>query len=143
MTKSFTTAVRERTEEEEAEEAEGLLEFDIDGEPMEAHRPSPEQFALLMHAAGTYTSTKDAIAGFIDFIWSTMDRQYAQHLRNRLLDKDDDFGLPEIEDIVSWMVEEWTGHPMKRRSGSTSSPKSTGPRSTTRSRKSTSSASAR
>jgi hypothetical protein len=139
MTKSFTTAVKERTVETDPETGEeieeGLLQFDIDGEPMEAHKPGEEQFAMLMHAAGTYTSTKDAIAGFIDFVFSVMERQYAQHLRNRLLDYKDDFGLPEIEDIVAWMVEEWTGHPMRRRSGSTSSPKSTGPRSTSRSRK--------
>lgn len=143
MTKSFTTAVKERVEPEDGETEPGLLEFDLDGEPMEAHEPSPEQFALLMQAAGTYTSTKDSIAGFIDFIWSVMDKPHAQHLRNRLLDRDDDFGLDEIEDMVAWMVEEWTGHPMKRRSGSTGSPKSTGPRSPSRSRKSTSSARAR
>lgn len=135
MTKSFTTAVRERIEPTEEEPEEGLLEFDLDGEPMEAHKPSEEQFALLMHAAGTYTSTKDAVAGFIDFVFNVMDKSYAQHLRNRLLDRTDDFGLPEIEEMVSWMVEEWTGRPMKRRSGSTGSPKSTGPRSTSRSKR--------
>lgn len=141
--KSFTTAVKERIEPEDGETEPGLLEFDLDGEPMEAHEPSPEQFALLMQAAGTYTSTKDAIAGFIDFIWSVMEREYAQHLRNRLLDRNDAFGLDEIEEMVAWMVEEWTGRPMKRRSGSTGSPKSTGPSSTRGTRKSTSSARAR
>jgi hypothetical protein len=142
MTKSFTTAIKERVEPEIGEDGEpieeGLLSFELDGEPMEAHKPSEEQFALLMHAAGTYTSTKDAIAGFIDFVFNVMDTHYAQHLRSRLLDRNDDFGLDEIEDMVSWMVEEWTGRPMKRRSGSTSSPRSTGPRSTSRSKRSTS-----
>jgi hypothetical protein len=139
MTKSFTTAVRERTEAEIGDDGEpieeGFLEFDLDGEPMEAHKPEPEQFALLMHAAGTYTSTADSVAGFLDFFFNVMDAKYAQHIRYRLLDRKDDFGLPEVEEIVSWMVEEWTGHPMKRRSGSTRSPKSTGPRSTTRSKR--------
>lgn len=142
MTKSFTTAVKERIpvyDDDGEEIEEGLLEFELDGEKLVAHKPSPEQFAILMQAAGRYTTTSDAIAGFIDFVWSTMDLDSARHLRNRLLDSGDDFGLDEIEDIVAWMVEEWTGHPMKRRSGSTGSPKSTGPRSTTRSRKSASS----
>lgn len=127
MTKAFITAVKEKVDENDPEAEEGLLEFDLDGEQITAHKPTPEMFAILMHAAGRYTTTADAVSGFIDFFYECMDRSAAQHIRSRLLSRDDDFGLDEVEDIVAWMVEEWTGRPMKRRSASTESPRSTGP----------------
>ena len=135
MSKSFTTAVKERVETAEGEVEEGLLSFDLDGEPLEAHEPEPSQLALLMHAAARYTSTREAVAGFLDFFFNVMDDRHAQHIRARLLDRKDDFGLDEVEEIVAWMVEEWTGVPFKRPSDSSSSRKSTGPRSTSRSRR--------
>lgn len=131
--KSFSTAVRENLEDEQDE---GRLEFDLDGEPLVAYKPSEAQFALLMQAVGRYTSRNEAVAGAIDFFHAILDEDSAQHIHTRLLDRRDPFGLEEVEEIISWMVEEWTGRPMKRRSESTRSPKSTGPASSrgTRSR---------
>jgi hypothetical protein len=134
--KSFTTAVVETLEGDEEEE--GRLEFDLDGETLVAYKPSEAQFALLMQATGRYASPTDAVAGGMDFFHAVLDVPSAQHIYHRLLDRKDPFGLPEVEDIVGWMVEEWTGRPTKRRSDSTRSPKTTGPSSARGSRRSVS-----
>lgn len=122
--KAFTTAVVERIE---GEEEEGRLEFELDGETLVAYKPSEAQFALLMQAASRYTEKNEAVAGAMDFFHAVLETDSAAHIRHRLLNRDDAFGLPEVEEIIEWMVEEWTGRPFRKSSGSTSSPKSTGP----------------
>lgn len=133
--KSFTTAVVEALEDEEDE---GRIEFDLDGETLVAYKPSEAQFALLMQAVGRYASMADSVAGGIDFFHAVLDDTSAQHIHARLLDRKDAFGLEEVEEIMAWLVEEWTGRPMKRRSASTRSPKSTGPASSRGTRRSAS-----
>jgi hypothetical protein len=141
VTKSFTTAIKEHSEEEE--EDEGRLEFDLDGETLVAYKPTEEQFALLMQATSRYNSMADAVAGGLDFFHAVLEPDSAAHIRVRLFDRNDDFGIEEVEQIIEWMVEEWTGRPTVRRSGATRSPRSTGPASSRGTRKSTSSASRR
>jgi hypothetical protein len=124
VSKSFATAVKEQSEE--GTEDEGVLEFDLDGEPMVAFRPSGEAFAVLMMAASRRTEMGDAITYGMDFFYSCLDDNSAARIYKRLLDRKDEFGLPEVEEILEWMVHEWTGQSLPKASARTPSPRATG-----------------
>lgn len=135
MVKEFVTAVREA---EEVDEEEGRLEFAIDGTDVVAYRPSEAQFAMLMLAASRHTEKNEAVAGAIDFFYACLDEDSAAYVYQRLINRKDAFGLTEVENIIEWMVEEWTGRPFPRSSGSTSSRPASGRGSSRRTTKSTS-----
>lgn len=139
MSKSFITEVKERVEAPEGELPEGALEFEVDGFDCTAYQPTPEMFALLMLATGRHTSFNEAVAGFLDWFNACLDRESAQHLAQRMLDREDDFGLEEVQNIVEWWIEEWTGRPFGKQSAAGVSQKPSGNGSTRGTRKSASS----
>lgn len=106
------------------------------GEPepvtLTAFQPDEAQFAMLMASTGRGVSDMDRIAGIINFFVNILEEDDADYLQGRLLNRNDDFGIPEVEAIMEWLSEEWTGNPTQGPSGSTPSSKSTGPASTER-----------
>jgi len=112
--KEFTTALRAVTEDED----QGF-DFSLDGHELKAYKPTDGQFAMVMAAMGRHTSESTKLAGIIDFFMAVMDNDSAGYLADRLLERSDPFGLPEIEAIMTWLVEEWTGHPTQPLSVST------------------------
>lgn len=124
--KQFKTAVREKTES-----PEGTLTFKIDKDEITAHRPTTAQLAVMIAGFGRHRSEADQIATFIDFFESTLDEKDTHKVIDRLLDRDDDFGLEELAEVGIWMIEEWTGHPIQPPSDSQPS-QSTGGRSSKR-----------
>ena len=126
--KEFTTAVNEA---EKSEEDEGLVEFMVDGELCTAYRPSDGQLAFLMASTGRHSSTEEQIAGIINFFVAVLDDDSHNYVVSKLLDRKDKFGIEQVQEIMEWLVSEWSGRPTKSPSGSTSSPPSTG-RSSTR-----------
>jgi hypothetical protein len=135
--KEFKTAVRA------VETPEKELTFTVDGTELTAYMPRPEQLAVLMAATGRHASLHTQIAGVIDFFVEVMDEDSQAYLRDRLLDRNDPFGLDEVESIIEWMVEEWTGRPTPPPSVSTRSRNNGGRKSTRPTSKSTSSKRAR
>jgi hypothetical protein len=123
--KQFVTAATEQ--DADASEA---LEFDVDGVTCKCYRPTDGQLAILMASIGRTSTTEEGVGGVINFFASTLDDVSHQHLTARLLDRRDSFGLPQVQGIIKWMVEEWTARPTQEPSGSTSSPPSTGSGST-------------
>jgi hypothetical protein len=87
---------------------------------------------MLIATTGRHSSQVDKIAGAINFFNSTLDDDSSEHLVSRLLDRRDNFGIEEVQDIVEWMIEEWTGHPTVQSSASTPS-RPTGGKTSTRS----------
>lgn len=111
-------------------EERAKVEFKVDKFPVTAKEPAPGQLAYLMASTGRGASGSDAVAGVINFMISVVDKEAASHLQSRLLDPDDNFEVEDIENILEWLVEEWTGNPTGEPSGSTSSPSTTGRSST-------------
>lgn len=108
-----------------------------------AYKPSEGQFIMLM--ADTQSrgrTTEQKLAAIVDFVVEVMDPESHTYIVNRLMDRHDPFGLADIQPIVEWLIEEWGGRPTKRPSDFARSRKNGGPKSTPRTRKSTSSASA-
>jgi hypothetical protein len=75
----------------------------------------------MMAGLGRHVRTENKIAAVIDFFVEVMDDDSAAYIRSRLLDRRDAFGLEEVEQIMSAMVEEWTGRPTQPPSASTRS----------------------
>jgi len=133
--KEFQTAVKAVTEPVE----DTAMQFSIDGRELVCYPPEPAQLAVLMAAVGRHASLQTKVAGVIDFFVEVMDEESHAYIRERLLDRTDPFGLEEVEEIMSWMIEEWSGRPTESPSVSTRSQRSGGRKSTRPTTKSTSS----
>lgn len=134
--KEFLTAAKEAVEG-----ADEVLEVPIDGVIYKAYQPTDGQYAFVMATTGKHASTQDQIAGQVNFFLSLFEQEDADALARRLLDREDPFGLEEVTEIFTAMMEEWTGRPTQSSSGSSGSQRTTGRKSTPRTQKSISSAS--
>ena len=139
--KEFITAIEEKPPH--PDDLDVPLLFKLDGRECRAYKPNDGQLAMLMASLGRHSSDATKLAGVIDFFVTVMDDESHQHVVDRLLSRDDTFGLEQVTDIMMWMIEEWTGRPTQPLSVSTSSPGSGGQKSRRRTTKSTSSPSAR
>lgn len=105
---------------EVAAEKEALIDdkgltfsFDKDGRKMKVHPPKSGQVALLMARMGRHSSFSDKMAGVIDFFVGILDEQDYDYVVNRLLDPRDPLGIEEVQTVMEWLMEEWTGRPTK------------------------------
>jgi hypothetical protein len=114
--KEFITAIEEATEDQDE-----ALVFSLDGRELRAYKPTDGQIAMTMASLGRHTSDGTKIAGIIDFFVTVMDDQSHQYVVDRLLSREDPLGLLQVEEVLSWMVEEWTGRPTQPLSVSTPS----------------------
>lgn len=112
--KEFTTALKAVTEDETLP-----MVFAIDGHELAAYRPTDGQLALLMSAVGRHTNMQTQIAGIIDFFVAVMDDDSASYVTDRLLSRTDPLGIEQVQEVMEWMIEEWTGRPTQPLSVST------------------------
>jgi hypothetical protein len=124
--KEFATAAKAETQQARSE----VLEFKVDDDVLHAHRPTPAQLAVMMTSLTDYANNIDRVASTIDFFLGLLDRDDAALVTRRLMDRDDNFELEQVTDIVSWLMSEWAGRPFTSSFDSPSSPTSDGPRST-------------
>jgi len=134
--KQFITAVTAN----EDESAEGWIDFEVaetdaKGEVQRtvgcrARRPSPGQVAYLTASIHKRAPLDRQIAGAINFCMAIMDEPTAAYLSDRLLDSEDPFELPEIQDIIEYLIEEWSGRPTQQSPGSAPQAATTGSTST-------------
>jgi hypothetical protein len=106
--KEFTTAAEEKVDG-------GLqaLTFVIDGHELTAHPPRDGQVAMMMARMGRHSSNNDKVAGMIDLFVALFDKADEQYVVDRLLDREDDFGIEQISDVMTWLMEEWGKRPTK------------------------------
>ena len=86
--------------------------------------------AVAIAGVGRHVDVQTKLATIIDFFYETMDADSAAYVRSRLLDRSDQFGLEEVEAILRWALEEWTGRPTEESQDSSPSQPPTGPSST-------------
>lgn len=109
--REFVTSVSEA----QAKEAdEDFIEFKIDEQVVKAYRPTPSQMAWAITATGRYTSFSDKVAGVIDFFVGVLDEESRVHVVNRLMDRSDPFDFEQVQDIIKFLVEEWSGRPTQQ-----------------------------
>lgn len=124
--KEFEVAAKPKS----SPEADEGVEFKVGDQTLTAYEPDPGQFAVLMATTGRGTSESERVAGFINFFVNILDERGANHLTGRLLNRNDDFGIEDVENIMEWLSEEWSGNPTQGSSASAPSPSSTGEKST-------------
>jgi hypothetical protein len=137
--REFVTAVEDAFE---GEPDEGN-QLKVDGHVLRYYRPTDGQVAVYMASTGRHASDSDRTAAIINFFIELFDKDSQTYLIERLLDRDDPFGLAQVEEMIEALTEEWSGRPTQPSSGSTPSRRTGGQRSTPRTRKSTSSDSPR
>jgi hypothetical protein len=134
--KQFITAAERATDTEE-----NTLEFEVgilgeDGKIAEiqkckAFKPEPGQIAMLMATTqARHLSQGEQVAGMINFFVEVLDEESHTLIVSRLLNRKDPFGIQDVQDIIWWMMGEWSGHPTEGPSGSTPSQTPAGPTST-------------
>ncbi len=121
---AFTTAATA------AESQTDGIPFLFDGRKFLCYKPDEAQLAMLMASTGRGASDTDRIAGVINFFVKVMSDESASYFERRLLDRKDPFGIEDVDHVMRWMIEAWTGNPTPEPSGSTPSPPNTGPSST-------------
>jgi hypothetical protein len=125
--REFKTAARQAVDPEAAEKP---IEFEVDGEVWRAYKPTEGQLAWLMANATDFAKVEDQAAASINFFVGLFDDDTRRLIAQRLLDRDDPFGLEEIGEITEYLTEEWAARPTKPSSVSTPSRRSTGRKST-------------
>lgn len=135
----FMTAAKEVTEGDERDE---MIPFILDGVQCYADPEPPDgPLAVLMATTTRHSATEEQVAGTINFLAAVVDDDTHKLLVAKLLDRNDKFGIAEIQEILEWLIGEWSGRPTQSRSGSTPSRKNSGQKSTRRTRELTSSGS--
>jgi len=128
--KEFVTAA-ERIENEDTPD-DDYVEFAVDGFEVKAYRPDDGQLAVLYAMTGRHTTTPEKIAGTVNFFFGLLDEDSHTHLAQRLMDRNDDFGIAKVNEILTYLVEQWSGRPTRQSSGSSGSQRPTGRKSTQR-----------
>jgi len=126
--KEFVTAA----EDAARENADEGMEFSVDGVMCRCYRPKDGQLAVLMATTSRHSSQQEMIAGIINFFVAVLDEESHNYVVGRLLDRTDPFGIEQVQQIMNWMIEEWSGRPTPSPSVSTQSQRSGGRRSTPR-----------
>jgi len=116
-------------------------QFTLDGEVLTYFRPSDGQIMLYMASTGRHSTENDRTGATINFFIELFDQDSKEHLIARLMDRNDPFGIKKVYEIIEAMMEDWSGRPTQSSSGSASSRRNGGRKSTPRTRKPTSSAS--
>lgn len=123
--KEFLTSAKHVEDEENGDD--GSVEFKITNEDTgettlcRAYKPGDGQFAVLMATTSRHSAQSEQIAGIINFFASVLDDESHHYIVSRLLDRRDPFGIEQVQEIMEHLVEEWSGRPTQRSSGSTPS----------------------
>lgn len=125
MTKAFVTAAREGNQEPDLP-----LEFVLDDETYHIFKPKDGQLALVMASMSDYAEDGEGVATFINTFFGLLDDDTRHDLRRRLMDREDDFGVEAMMEILMWAIEEAADRPTKSSPASTASRTTSGTRST-------------
>jgi hypothetical protein len=113
---------------------------DEDGNPVvhrrdvfHATQPTDERIFLIAALAGDEDAGASAeAAAIMDLFKTSLPEDEYKILRQRLKDPEDDVDLTMLQEVVPWLMEEWSAFPTVPASASLESPPSTGVRSTGR-----------
>lgn len=134
--REFVTAVNEAYEPDDADKGEKLV---LDGRELTYYKPVEGQYMVFMASTGRHASQNDTVAAVVNFFVELFDKDSQSYLVARLLDRDDPFGIEQINEMLDAMAEDWTGRPTKPSTASSRSQRNGGRKSTPSTRKLTSS----
>jgi hypothetical protein len=99
------------------------VDLKIDGREIKFNAPDANQLVMMTAAIESSANTGVLAAAMINSFFSLIDdQQDASHLRARLFDPRDPFGLETIGEVMASLVEEWSDRPTQGTSVSSSPP---------------------
>jgi len=125
--KEFITAVVEAHDPEEAEDGWSIK---LDDREMKFYKPTDGQFAIYMATTGKFASDQQRMAAMIDMFVNVFDKEDQVYIIERMLNREDPLPMETVQEMIEYMVEEWTGRPTQPSSVSTPSRKNGGRKST-------------
>lgn len=112
------------------------LLFKVGDDEFTAYPPTTAMFALFMASQSDTREVQDKVAGLVDFLDQLIDEEQRITFHRALLDRDHPLSFTMLQDIVEWLVEEWSARPTQESSDS-SPQQRTGGRTSTGKRRST------
>ena len=124
----FITAAREDFDPE----AEESTVVSVDGHEVTFFKPTPAQ--LMLVAAASQADDWTAAGGYLSTFLNLADDESRRYLWARLQDRKDSFDLDNVNEIMEYLLEQWSARPTKRPSDYRRPASPTGQRSTATSR---------
>jgi hypothetical protein len=126
--KSFTTAMEDAVSEAEGKVEEKTTPFEIDGRELRAYAPTEGQLAFMLASMGRGQTTDQRFASIVNLMLESLREGDKDYLESRLLSRDPRKRLPikMVEEIFTYLMEEWFARPTQPQSGSAPSPQSDG-----------------
>jgi hypothetical protein len=97
-----------------------------------ATRPTDERMFLIAALIGDEDATGSEATAVMELFRDSLPADEYRTLKSRLSDPEDSVDLEILQEIVEWLMKEWTTFPTKPSSGSSQSPTSAGTKSTGR-----------
>jgi hypothetical protein len=104
----------------------------LDGHELTVFKPTDGQYMIYIAETGRHATSEQQIAAAVNFFMGMFEEDDQAYLAGRLLDRNDSFGMKKIEEIVSAVVEDWSGRPTQQSSDSATRQKPGGRKSTRR-----------
>jgi hypothetical protein len=123
--KEFVSAARKADDDDD-----GAIEFSVDGEEYTALPPTGGMLAVVAASQVDYTSDVERIGSVINFFKGVLDEDSRRRFTTRMQDREDDLDVEVLEEVLTWLMDQWFHRPTKPASGSTSSRGNGGRRST-------------
>jgi hypothetical protein len=126
--KEFTTAIEDAVREAEGTEEEQYTQFTIDGRELRAYPPTDGQLAFILASMGRGQTTDQRFAAIVNLMLESLRDSDKDYLESRLLSRDPKKKIPikMVEEIFTYLMEQWFARPTQPQSGSAPSPQSDG-----------------
>lgn len=126
--KDFTTAITDAINEAEGTVEEEYIEFTIDGRVLRAYPPTPGQLTFMLAALGRGQTDDSRFASIVNILMESLRGADKDYIESRLLTRDAQRRLPikMLEEIFTWLMEQWFARPTQPPSDSVPSPQSDG-----------------
>lgn len=123
MTKAFALAAKSAVVDEVQ-----AMDFTIDGteETLYIYPPKNAQLALIMSSMSDDAEGTEGIATFMSTFFGLLDEDSRPIIRRRLKDRQDPFDIPDVMEIIKWVISEAAERPTQSSSASTPSRTPTG-----------------
>lgn len=106
------------------------LSFKIGDDEFTVYPPTTAMFALFLSSQAENRTIADQMAGVVDLVDGLLTEEQRPLFHKRLLDRNHPLDFDVLQEIIEWLLEEWSARPTQESSDSSSSQRSGGRKST-------------
>lgn len=108
---AYTNAWKEA--EKFVDDEDGVIPFELDDRVLKAYPPTPGQLTFMLAAMGRGQTQDGRFSAIMNIMMESMRESDQEYLESRLLTRDrtKQIDLKQIEEIFSYLVEEWFANP--------------------------------